>query len=282
MLELADDDLPLCPVEYPEPNISNANGDRISIGELDLKDRAVILHEYGHFITGVKLNGLDHTGYEYNDDDGHGPGSKEHYEAAWIEGHATFSSCALTDDPHYHDGYDTTLDMHLDTDATVIGPHNEASIQEALWRIHKVHGVNFKTGFWKALTDMSIRKPNSVFDFFDNWKDLGCPDIDKVIESFKKFNIEFGYKYKAGADRFKRVAPPAVIDVPKKKFQTTNELFNQFGTLGAGTEPDYNEEFYNRNKFFNAGSLAAGSTIATPKVSTGKAYIVPERFQIKK
>jgi hypothetical protein len=172
--------------------------------------------------------------------------------------------------------------MHLDKDNTQIGPHNEASIQEALWRVHKVHGVNFKTGFWKALTDFSIRKPNTVFDFFDNWRDLGCPDIDKVIEAFKNFNIEFGYKYKDGAGRFKRVAPPAVIDVPNQKFQTTNELFNQFGTLGAGTEPDYNEEFYNRNKFFNAGSLAAGSTRADPKVATGKAYIVPERFQIKK
>jgi hypothetical protein len=284
IVELASDDLPLCETFFPETGISHVSGITMHLLVGDLKDRDVILHEYGHFITGVKLSGLDHPGYGYNDDAAgqHGPATKEHYEAAWIEGHATFLSCAMTDDPHYHDGYDTTFDMHLDKDNTQIGPHNEASIQEALWDIHKVQGIDFKTGFWKALTDFSKRKPNTVFDFFDNWKDHGCPDIDKVIASFKKFNIEFGYRYKAGADRFTNVAPPKTIDVPKQEFQTVVELHGQFGTVGAGTQAAYNEEFYNRNKHFNAGQLAAGSTIADPKVAAGKKYIVPERFQVKK
>ena len=44
------------------------------------------------------------------------------------------------------------------TDNTAIGPHSEGSIQEALWRIYKVHGTSFKDGFWKAFSDTSKRK----------------------------------------------------------------------------------------------------------------------------
>jgi hypothetical protein len=284
ILDMASVDLPLCPVFYPETGISHVSGLTMHLLKDDLKDRDVIEHEYGHFITHATIGDTNHPGYGYNDDatGGHTPTSKEHYEAAWLEGHATFLSCAIMDDPHYHDGYDTNLNMHLDTDNTLVGPHCEGSIQCALWRIHKVHNIDFKSGFWKALTDTSKRKVNTVYDFFDNWKDLGCPDIDNVIESFKKFNIEFGYKYRDGAGRFTNVGSPKVFDAAKQEFQTIVELHTNLGTTGGGTQTDYNEEFYNRNKQFNSGSLAAGSTIASPKVTGGKKYIVPERFQIKK
>ena len=102
-----------------------------------------------------------------------------------------------------------TLTSHLDTDNTTIGAHSEGSIQEALWRVFKVHGTSFKFGFWRAFTDSSKRaKINNIFEFFDNWKDLGIADLGKILESFKKFNMEFGYKYLAGADMFTAVAAP--------------------------------------------------------------------------
>ena len=59
------------------------------------------------------------------------------------------------------------------------------------------------------------------------------------------------------------------------------EIAEAGGSLGAGTSDQYSEEFYNRNKHFNSGALKAGSTLADPKVSVGKNYIAPERFQVK-
>lgn len=283
--DLAGHDLPLCQINYPEPTTSTSNAsEQMNLLKDDLKDRDVILHEYGHFIGHNILGGLSHPGYGYNDDAAgqHGRDTKEHYEAAWNEGHATFLSCAITDDAHYHDGYDTNLNYHLDTDNTTIGPHSEGSIQEALWRIYKVHKTNFKEGFWKAFTDRSKRTVRTVFEFFDNWKDLGIADLDKVAESFKQFNMEYGYRYRDGAGRFAAVVAPKTFDEPKQEFQTTVELYDNFGKVGSGTVGDYHEEFYNRNKHFNTGSLAGGSTIASPKVTAGKKYIVPERFQVKK
>jgi OmpA family/Putative peptidoglycan binding domain len=282
--KLADYDLPICQINYPEPTTSTSNASvQMNLLKDDLKDRDVILHEYGHFIGVNVLGGLDNPGYGYNDDatGQHGRDTKEHYESAWNEGHATFLSCAMSDDPHYHDGYDSNLNYHLDTDNTLIGPHSEGSIQEALWRIYKVHKTNFKDGFWKAFTDRSKRTVRTIFQFYDNWKDLGLKDLDKVKESFKKFNMEFGYNYLDGSDRFTAVASPHNFNKAKKEFKTIDELYNNFGTLGGGTLKDYNEEFYNRNKQFNPGSLASGSKIADPKVSVGKKYITPERFQIK-
>lgn len=52
------------------------------------------------------------------------------------------------------------------------------------------------------------------------------------------------------------------------------------GSTGGGSSVDYNEEFYNRNKKFNAGSLKVGSTIAVPMAKAGTTYITPERFAI--
>jgi len=181
--------------------------------------------------------------------------------------------------PSYHDGYDTNLNYHLDTDNTTLGPHSEGSIQEALWRIYKVHGTNFKDGFWKAFSDTSKRTVRTIFDLFDNWKDLSLDKLDKVIEAYKKFNMQYGYKYPD--DKFTAVASPKKYDKAKKEFEKVDELHDNHGKLGGGTSAEYNEEFYNRNKHFNAGALAAGSSIATPKVSAGNSYIVPDRFEAK-
>lgn len=283
--EKTDVDLPICQINYPEPTTSTSNAsDQMNLLKDDLKDRDVILHEYGHFIGTNVLGGLVHPGYGYNDDvtNQHSRDSKEHYEAAWNEGHATFLSCALQDDPIYHDGYDTSLTYRLDKDNTQIGPHSEGSIQEALWRLYKVHNTPFKEGFWKAFSDKSKRTVRTIFDFWLTWKELGITDLDKLIESYKTFNLEFGYKYRSGSDMFTAVAAPKKFDAAKKEFTAVDELFKAFGTLGSGSLADYNEEFYNRNKRFNAGSLAGGSKIASPKITVGKAYIVPERIQVTK
>ena len=283
--DLASEDLPICQINYPEDptlSVSNASA-QMNLCKDDLKDRDVILHEYGHFIGFNILGGLVHPGYGYNDDTSgqHGRDTKEHYEAAWNEGHATFLSCALTDDPHYHDGYDTNLNYHLDTDNTTIGPHSEGSIQEALWRIYKHHNTSFKEGFWKAFSDRSKRTVRTIYDFYDNWKDLNLDGLEHVVESYKKFNMQYGYRYKDGGERFKVVASPKTYNKASKEFQTVDELYNNHGKLGGGTSGDYNEEFYNRNKRFNADPLAPSSTIAAPLVTTGKEYIVPDRFEVK-
>ena len=91
------------------------------------------------------------------------------------------------DDEHYHDGYDTGatgLNMHLATPNTLVGPHCEGSIQQALWRIYKHHKTDFKNGFWKAFTDRSKRTCRTIFDFYLNWKDLKLPNLADVVESF--------------------------------------------------------------------------------------------------
>jgi hypothetical protein len=281
LVEKTGTDLPICVIFVPEPNTSNAS-DVMSLHLQDLKDRDVILHEYGHFIGHHVLGGLSNTDYTYNDSPAmsHGPKTTEHYEDAWIEGHATFLSCVLGEDEHYHDGYDTTNDMHLLTDPAPIGPHNESSIQGALWRIHGFHKVDFKQGFWKAFSDLSIRKSDTIFSLYDNWKDHGCPDLDKLVEAYKFFNMEYGCRYRDGAGMFTCVAAPKTFDAAKKEFQTVAELYQAFGTLGGETEVNYEDEFYNRNKQFNPNSLGAGSSWGTIVLVPGKKYIIPERFQV--
>jgi hypothetical protein len=186
----------------------------------------------------------------------------------------------LSDDPHYHDGYDTDLSFHLDTDNTLLGPHCEGSVQEALWAIFKSGAATFEDGVWKALS-RSGKEPKTIFDFYQNWKDLGLPGLDNVVAIYKKFKMEFGYRYLDGAQRFTAVAAPKKFDAAKHEFQTVKELFDQFGSMGSGTFDQFKEEFYNRNRSFNKGSLASGSKISDPKVKAGTAYIVPERFQVK-
>ncbi len=280
MKELVEYDLPLCKINYPEPEKSVSNASKtMQLLKLDLKDRDVILHEYGHFIGFHALGGLGSAGYLYNDEPGHGPTTEEHYESAWDEGHATFLSCALSDDPHYHDGYDAFLDMYLDTDNTTTGPHCEGSIQEALWHILKINNLLLKDGFWPAFT-YNLRKPHTIFDFYNNWKDLKLNGLSKIAETFKKFNIECGYEYLDGSRKFTATKDLKNIDVSKKQFFTIDQLFDAFGKNDAGVLIKYKEEFYNRNKYFNSGSLGKGSTITDPKIVIGSSYIIPKRFKI--
>jgi len=280
MLEMTGVELPLCRINYPESTTTVSNASvTMQLLKDDLKDRDVILHEYGHFIQQHILGGVSNAGYDYNDDAAlsHGPNTLEHYESAWCEGYGTFMSCALCDDPHYHDGYDSFLDMHLDLGKTLLGPHCEGSIQEMLWHLHKNGGVAFKDGIWKAISRTG-HQPQTVFDFFNNWKAEGIGSVDKVVAAFKKFKMECGYEYKLN---FKCVAAPGAFDATKQEFRTIQELFDNFGKAGAGTIEQYKEEFYNRNRSFNAGTLAAGSAIADPKVTAGKSYIIPVRFEVK-
>lgn len=278
--ELTTEVLPFCEIRYPAVGISYASGGKLFILKDDLKDRDVLLHEYGHFITGKKLPGAPFAGYDYDDGNGtigqHGPNSQEHYESSWTEAIATFMSCAFSDDPHYHDGYDASLDMYLDSDNTQVGPHCEGSIQEALWDALKVQGVDFKT-MWDALIDTSHMTVGTVVDYHDNWKALGLSDLAKLQASYKKFNMEYFYHYRIGGDRFAAVAAPSSYDEAKQEFRTIDELYDAFGKDGSGTLDIYKEEFYNRNLKFNAGSLGAGSSRTDPKIVVGRNYIVPER-----
>ncbi|HEV3469729.1 MAG TPA: hypothetical protein VG148_10440 [Pyrinomonadaceae bacterium] len=282
--ELTGFDADLCTIRFPATGaVSFQRGAAVVILDGDLKDRDVLLHEYGHFVAAKIGNIPNHPEYLYNDTPKHGRDTKEHYEAAWLEGPATFLACALQNDAIYHDGYDANVTFNLGTDNTTVGPHAEGSIQEAFWRMLKVHKLDFKTGYWKAFTDKSKRaKINNVFEFFDNWKDLKLAGLNLVLESFKRFNMEFGYKYLSGADRFKAVAPPKTFSEAAKEFRTIDELFNHFGTLGGGTLADYKEEFYNRNKFFaGGGAMDTGSSHTNPKVVVNNFYIIPQRFQVK-
>ena len=277
--QLAGYTLNLCPVNYPSTTTSFHRAGQLYLLKDDLKDRSVILHEYGHYIGHEVLGGLTHPGYGYNDDvaNQHSPRSKEHYESAWNESHATFLACVMRGTPVYHDGYDTSLTLNLAKDNTTVGPHCESSIQEALWRVHAVHKVDFKKGFWKAFTDRSKRTVRTVFDLYDNWKELKCPGLDTLKEAYGKFNLTYGYRY---TKRFTLVRAPLKLDLKAGKFTRIDELYDAFGKLGGGTLADYKEEFYNRNKQFNAASLGAGSTLAAWTMLDGMSYIVPERFKI--
>jgi hypothetical protein len=279
MLEMTGVDLPLCRVNVPEPGSASNASVTMQLLLDDLKDRDVILHEYGHFIQQHVLGGIPNANYDYNDKTtgSHGRNTLEHYEASWCEGYGTFISCALCDDPHYHDGYDSFLDYHLDKDNTLLGPHSEGSVQEMLWHLHKSSSADFKSGIWKALSRPG-KEPKTVYDFYANWKELKLDGLDKVVAAFKKFNMEFGYEYK---QRFTCVASPKAFDEGKAEFATVQELFDNFGKPGSGTIAQYREEFYNRNRSFNSGSLAAGSKRTDPKVTAGKSYIIPVRIQVK-
>lgn len=178
--------------------------------------------------------------------------------------------------------------MDLTQNQSTLGAHNEASIQEALWRILKVHNVPFKKGFWTAFT--ASPKPETVFGFFDNWKAKGCPEVAKVVEAYKSRSMEFGYRYPAN-DKFKAVAAPGSFDAAKKRFRTVAELFAAFGNVpgdSSGTLADYEVEFYNRNRRLNAAALGPGSKATATATSVtivvklvpGNTYIVPRRIRV--
>jgi hypothetical protein len=259
-------------------NISYESGKQLYLLPGDLKDCDVILHEYGHFIGEEMLGGLTHPGYGYNDDatNQHSPRSEEHYEAAWNEGHATFLSCAISDDPVYHDGYDSNLTMDLAKDNVTVGPHCEGSVQCALWDMLKVQKVDLKAGFWTAFS-YAGHKADTIFAFYDNWVAAACPGVDKLKASLKKFNLDTGYRY----TRHATFGTKALDPKNPVEFKTVAELYTQFGTLARGTLAKYSEEFYNRNRYVGGGAFKAGATVGAFQMVPGTSYIVPERFDIK-
>ncbi len=270
--------LPSCVVNYPQRgSVSFHRAGELFILEGDARDKDVQLHEYGHFIGHTVLGGLTHPGYNYNDDvtNGHNPASSEHYESAWNEGHATFLSSAISDDPIYRDGYDASLTMDLATDNITVGPHCEGSIQAVLWQVHKA-GVKFDEGFWKAFSH-AARKCETVFAFYDNWRDAGCPNLAALKAAMTAFNCHIGYRYTRS---LVHDAAQALDPANPTRFATVAELFNAYGTASGGTLADYREEFYNRNRYVGGGAFAAGATVAAFTLIQGTTYIVPERFEI--
>jgi hypothetical protein len=270
----------LCLVHVPSDPAStsyHSNGE-LWILESDYKDRGVVLHEYGHFIDRKIGPQVPSRGYEFDDDarKSHGETTEEHYESAFKEGFATFMACVLQDDPTYYDGEPGgSLTMKLDkSPATTVGPHAEGSIQGAFWHLFKTQGVPF-SDMWKAFTDTSKRKCYTVFSFYQNFKDLGLPKKDKLVESWKKYGMEYCYSY----DEEWECAD--ALDAATKKFKTLDELYDQLGKTGSGTLADYKKEFYNRNKYVEPKHpLAAGSTKTDPKVEKGKKYVAPKREQV--
>jgi len=270
--------LPSCVVNYPQRGTASfhrAGALFILVG--DARDKDVQLHEYGHFIGHCVLGGLTHPGYNYNDDaaEGHNAGSLEHYESAWNEGHATFLSAAISDDPIYHDDYDTNMTMNLATDNIVLGPHCEGSVQAVLWQVHKA-GVKFDEGFWKAFS-YATRKCETIFAFYDNWKDAGCPNAAALKTAMTAFNCHRGYRY---TRRLVHDPTKALDPANPTHFATLAELFQAYGTVASGTRADYDEEFYNRNRYVGGGAFAAGAALGAFVLVNGTTYIVPERFEI--
>jgi len=310
LLELTEGtaDAPLCIINVPQPTDSTSfvQSGEMFLLESDVQDIDVILHEYGHFVGEKFVGGLGSLGYTFNDEPepaSHGslsqPFGSEHYEAAWDEAYATFLSCAFRSKSTYKDSHedpkklDPAKGLHQDLNQveTTFGAHNEAGIQQALFQIHTVHKINFKAGFWTALT--SLPKVVDAYSFFDNWKAKGCPDVPKVIQAYASRAMDFGYRYPAGADMFTCVAAPGGFNATTKQFSTVAELFTAFGSVpgdSTATADQYDVEFYNRNRVLNSAALGPGSAAKfnkTTKVLTitiklvpGQTYIVPRRFQI--
>jgi hypothetical protein len=280
--------MPFVKILYPQSGSASFYRDGVGIHILkgDVKDRAVILHEYGHFIITHKIGSISAviSGmlYDYNDDstNTHTPKSKEYIESAWNEGIATFLSCAMMDNHIYHDGYDTNLTMDLEKDMIKVGAHCEGSIQGALWHVYKKKGADFKDHIWEALTNKTKRTVRTVWQFYDNWKDLKLTKLSELQSALKDHGMEYRYDYLTGTERYICVAAPKTFNKKNKEFQTINELYDNFGKVGGGTPGIYKEEFYNRNKKFNSGSLDSGSTYTNPKVTKGKRYIVPYRSKV--
>jgi hypothetical protein len=275
--EKTDHELGPCPVNYPVRTISYESGKQLYLLPGDVRDADVILHEYGHFIGEEMLGGLTHPGYQYNDDmhGTHGPNTEEHYESAWNEGHATFLSSAISDDEIYRDGYDSNLTMNLKTDNIKIGPHCEGSIQCALWELHKNQAVDFKKGFWTAFCHKK-RKADTIFAFYDNWKDENCPDIDKLKAALKKFNLHMGYKYVTRLVFSGKPLDPA----NPTGFSGLDELYDAYGKTAGGTLAKYKEEFYNRNRYVQGGAFGPKAKVSAFTLVKNNTYIVPERFEI--
>jgi hypothetical protein len=279
-------DAPRVLVNYPEPtgntSFLDGNTGELHFLELDLRDRDVLLHEYGHFIAQCLLPTKKNATYHYNDDQRgiHSIDSKEHYEPAWNEALGTFLSCVLSDDPVYRDGYDANLTVNLKTETYKIGHHNETSILQALWELYLADKKNFKSGMWEAWTNKTKRTVSTSIDFYDNWKALKMKGLALLVAAYKKHNMEYGYRYLDGVGKFTAVAPPKKFNVATKEFVLMADLYKEFSKPLNGSLKGYLEEFSNRNIEFNAGALDVSSTRANPVVKTGSSYIIPKLIKL--
>lgn len=276
-------EIDLCNVHVPFVGVTHHDKGLLRVAESDYRDRDVILHEYAHFIRLITVPGYESPGYDYNKNrpPSHGTTTLEHYEIAWEEGNATFLSAALCGDAIYRDGYEGPGgDMtHILTNPARLGPHNEASVRAALWNLHVVQKTNFRD-YWKAWTDQSLRKVRTIVDFYDNWKELKIKGLSKLIVAFRKFNMEYLYRYPVGSEMFTKVPAPKHFNEAAKEFDTIQSLYDAFSKPLGGDIGGYHEEFYNRNAQFNAGQLAPRSVPINPIPVDGKKYIVPRLFKI--
>jgi uncharacterized Zn-binding protein involved in type VI secretion len=272
------------PEALPSTSFLRPSTGELHILDLDSRDRDVILHEYGHFIAHNINPKARSATYGYNDDvvGIHEVTSKEHYEPAWNEAIGTFLSCVLSDDPVYRDGYDTKFGMTINVKSSnfKIGHHNESTILQALWELHSMQKHKFKTGIWEAWTNKSKRTVSTSIEFYDNWKELGLKDLANLVAVFKNRNMEFGYRYLDGSSKFTAAAPPKKFNLATKEFTSLQELYTEFSKPLNGSRKGYMEEFYNRNKEFNPGSLDPSSTIAAPIIIVGKTYLVPKLIKL--
>lgn len=279
MIELVGEDLPFVETRYPQDGTTSYySAKKMWITPQRARRRATLLHEYAHYIIDHKLGGYATRGYGYNDDatESHGPTSKEYLDAAWNEGIATFLGQAMADTPKYH----SSFGMDLDTDRTAIGGHNEASVQGALWHAYKRHGASIRD-IWDALTDKSRITVRTAWDFWDSWKYRSPTKVETLRKAYEAHGML--YRYIFLAKKYKAIAAPGAImallgrGTGPAEFVKVWDLFQALGKVGAGTEIEYKEEFYNENKYSNAGALAAGSSAVDPKTTEGKEYLVPER-----
>jgi outer membrane protein OmpA-like peptidoglycan-associated protein len=293
---------PKCEVRVPANNLTNPADrgtyewkKRIYLLESDILDRDVIFHEYGHLVHEITYGTIRHPGYQYawsGSVDSHGK-TREHFEASWMEGWATYLCDAVQNDPDYHDeegAHDIRFDAEAATAANIIGAHSEESCTKVLWNIFVKDGEdkdkrfeNFKK-IWEVF---SGAKPHVIFEFYDNWKSMGKGDLDKVKQIFIDENMEYKYTWLEGTARWTARDGLAAANETTREFGTVDQLFEVFG-VATGESPSatertalrdqYREEFFNtNNNEFRDGANAPGGAFNAPTVSDGERYVVPVR-----
>jgi hypothetical protein len=294
-----------CKIKYLAKEDSfNPYKSYIKVSEKSIKIRDRVLHEYAHFVVREYLDWDWTTWFEgYNQEKLYGyvdlrdesedvrtvkhtTESKEHYETSWLESLANFLNGVIQNTPKL-EGYGVDLEKYP---PTVIGPHSEGSIQEALWHIYKEleETVSFKESFWKILS-CKPKLNRNIFDFLNNWRHLKIQGFNTVIEAFERSNLSDGYRYSnlsSPASSFICIAPPSgernsFAYICAKRFWSVHSLAEYFGRSDSvDGRSEYKEEFFNRNKFFNATSLKPRSKPSDPQVAEGKAYMVPQHFNV--
>lgn len=263
----------------------------------DVRDRDMILHEFGHALQHFANPGLladVSTTFDDDPNEDHGVSTFEHYETAWVEGSATFLGCFLQDDPIFHNGFNTkvsdnlTVDLGDVTQGQSLGPHTEGSVQAGLWSLCKVSGVDFAL-FWKAFTDKGASSvgPRDSFEFVEAWRRLGLGEEQALLRAWQFTTLDAGYRYLSGAARWTKGES---FDSSERVFSSVTDLHERFaevpGESGGDLDVTYTQEFYNRNKRFNPGSLGPNPKTTIPansyefELTNGVKYIVPVKSRV--